>query len=139
MNVTEYSLPLPLVTPESAPYWEGCRRHQLLLRFCQGCETWYFYPRDICPKCGSRDVAWRQASGRAILHTYAIVHQPPMPAFVDRVPYVTAIVELAEGPRMATNIVGVKPDPSAIRIGMELRVFYEDVATGMTLPKFGPA
>ena len=80
-----------------------------------------------------------RASGRATLHTFAIVHRAPTEQFADDAPYITAIVELEEGPRMPTNIVGVvEPTPDKLRIGMPLEVVFEDISDAISLPKFQP-
>ena len=105
----EYTRPLPVKQPESDFYWERAQAHELWLRRCNACERAYFYPRDICPHCFSRDVTWVQASGRGTLHTFAVVERAPTPAFADHVPYVAALVDLEEGPRFPTNLVGVDP------------------------------
>jgi uncharacterized OB-fold protein len=131
--------PVPLVTPESERFWHGCRAHELWVRACRTCAGWYFYPRDVCPACGSRDVEWRQASGRATLHTFAIAYRPASPAFADLTPYIIAIVELAEGARMLTNLLGIEPDHRVIQIGMDLIVTYDDLTDTVSLPKFRPA
>ena len=95
--------------------------------------------RDISPCCFARDTQWVQASGKATLYTYGIVHRAPHPGFVDDVPFVTAIVELEEGPRMATNIVMDDPTPEKLQIGMPLEVVFEDISDTIALPKFKPA
>ena len=104
-------IPPPMPQPESDFYWEKCKAHELWLRHCKGCDKAYFYPRDICPNCFSRDTDWIQSSGRGSLHTFSIVHRGPTPAFRDRAPYVAAIVELESGARVATNLVEVDPGP----------------------------
>jgi|DewCreStandDraft_2_1066082.scaffolds.fasta_scaffold00520_22 uncharacterized OB-fold protein len=131
--------PLPVPQPESDFYWEKCREHELWLRRCNDCQKAYFYPRDICPHCFSRNVTWVKASGRGTVFTYAIVHRPPTPAFRDKVPYVVAIVELEEGPKIPTNLVGIEPDPAKIRVGMPVVVDFEDVSPTISLPVFRPA
>ncbi len=131
--------PLPVPQPESDFYWEKCRQHELWLRQCNDCQKAYFYPRDICPHCFSRNTTWVKASGWGTLYTYAIVYRPPTPAFRDKVPYVVALVELEEGPRMPTNLVGIEPDPAKIKIGMPVVVDFEDVSETISLPVFRPA
>ncbi|HLZ69368.1 MAG TPA: Zn-ribbon domain-containing OB-fold protein [Dehalococcoidia bacterium] len=133
-----YAKPLPLITPENERFWQGCKAHELWLRFCNACAKPYYYPRDICPMCGSRDVSWQQMSGRGTLHTFAIVHRAPTPAFREDVPFVTAMVDLEEGPRLLTNLVGIAPDPAQIRVGMPVEVTFEDVTEQISLPKFRP-
>lgn len=127
---------LPIPQPETEYYWEKARAHELWLMRCDDCGNAYFYPRSICPICFSRNTRWFQASGRGTLFAFSIVHRPPSPAFA--VPYVAAMVELEEGPRMPTNLVGVEPDPTAVRIGMPVEVVFEDVTDAISLPKFRP-
>ena len=104
MTQQAYAKPLPTPQPESDFYWEKCKEHELWLRSCNDCNQPYFYPRDICPDCFSRNTTWVRASGRGTLHTFAIVHRAPTPAFRDDAPFVVAIVDLEEGPRMPTNL-----------------------------------
>ena len=98
-----------------------------------------FYPRAFSLATPGGDVEWVKASGNATLHTFGIVHIPPHPGFMAEVPYITAIVELEEGPRMATNIVGVDPEPENLEIGMALKVVFTKISDDYTLPNFTPA
>ena len=94
-----YNKPVPVPQGESDVYWNKAKEHELWLRSCNECGNAYFYPRDISPCCFSKDTTWVQASGNATLFTYAIVHRAPHPGwYPDGVPFVTAIVELEEGP-----------------------------------------
>jgi uncharacterized OB-fold protein len=132
-------IPAPSPQPESDFYWEKCKEGELWLRHCQACDSVYFYPRDICPECFSKDTDWVQSSGKGIVHTFAIVHRGPTPPFRDRAPYVPAIVELAEGTRMPTNLVEVEADPAVIKVGMAVEVVFEEISDTISLPKFRPA
>lgn len=134
-----YNKPVPMVTPENERYWQGCKQHELWMRYCNQCQKPYYYPRDVCPMCGSRDVDWKQMSGKGKIHTYAIVQRAPHPGFRNDVPYVTAIVELDEGPRMMTNVVQVQADPDHVKVGMPVQVTFEDITDQISLPKFRPA
>ena len=134
-----YNKPIPAPQGESDFYWEKAKQHELWLRKCDDCGEAYFYPRDISPCCFSKNTSWMQASGNASLYTYAIVHRPPHPGFRDEAPFVTAIVELEEGPRMPTNIVIDDPTPENLQVGMPLRVLFEDITDAIALPKFAPA
>ena len=122
-------------TPETKPFWEGARRHELMLPCCQSCGECHFYPRALCPFCWSQDLAWIKASGKGKLHTFSITHRSIMGL---KAPFIAAIVELAEGPKIATNIVEVDPDPKNLRCDMEVEVVFEDVSSEITLPKFRP-
>lgn len=116
--------PVPRPTPETARYWEGTAAGELRLQRCRQCNQHYFYPRPRCPQCGSRDVEWTPVSGRGRLHTYVISHRAA-PGFEDHVPYAIAVVELEEGPRMLTNIVGIDNTPENLVLDMELQVDFE--------------
>lgn len=136
--MADYAGPLPTPTPETRPFWEAAKRHELLLPRCRQCGPFFFYPRATCPRCLTTDIEWKAVSGRGTLHTFTIVHRGarnfPLPS-----PYVMAIVELDEGPRMMTNLVGVKPDPETLEIGMPVEVTWADVTPEVTLPHFRPA
>jgi uncharacterized OB-fold protein len=127
---------VPEATPETQAYWDACREGVLKLQWCGSCTGAYFPPSPYCPRCLSDDVEWRAASGRGRLHTYVIA-QRPAPGYEDEVPYAIAIVELDEGPRMMSNIVGIPSTPEHLVLDMALQVEFE--ARGdMRLPVFRP-
>tara|TARA_R110002073_G_scaffold45299_5_gene124951 strand:- start:8391 stop:8867 length:477 start_codon:yes stop_codon:yes gene_type:complete len=128
-------LPVPVPTPETAHYWEGTKQNELRLQRCQSCDATYFPPRPFCPTCASREVEVFTASGEATLYSYVINHLPH-PAFDG--PYAIAVVELKEGPRMMTNIVGVEQTPEALVLDMPLEVTFEALSEDITLPYFRP-
>lgn len=130
--------PVPSPMPEARPFWEGCRRHELWLPYCDRCQRFFFYPRPFCPHCFTWKVDWRRVSGRGVIHAFAVHYRATNPLWVEDVPYVTAIVELDEGPRLFTHLVDVKPDPARIHSGMPVEVVFEDVNEEITLPKFRP-
>ena len=134
------ALPVPPLSPspEAAPFWDACRRHQLVLPYCTACQRFFFYPRACCPGCGARDVSWRESAGRGELYTFCIQHQSRLPGFAGATPFVTAIVELAEGPRLMTFLTGVPPDPALIRCGMPVEAVFRDLPDGNALPVFRP-
>jgi uncharacterized OB-fold protein len=134
-----YNKPVPVPQGESDYYWEKAKAHELWLRQCDDCGNAYFYPRDISPCCFSKNTSWIQASGKATLFTFAIVHRPPHPGFREIAPYVTAIVELEEGPKFPTNIVIDDPTPEKLQIDMALEVTFDDITDTIALPKFKPA
>jgi uncharacterized OB-fold protein len=127
---------LPRPTPETKPFWDGAKQHKLMLPWCKACGLAHFFPRNCCPHCFAFDLEWRQASGRGKLHTYVINHKPAR-GFEDKVPYVIAVVELEEGPRMMSNLVmDDTPTPEKLPIDMDLEVCFDDVTAEVTLPKF---
>ena len=130
---------LPTVDPETRPYWDAAKERRLLIRRCRSasCGEAYFYPRSFCPKCWSEDVEWEEASGRATLYTWSVVHRNDLPPFPERVPYVAAVVDLDEGPRMMTNVEGCAFD--ALRVGMALQVDFRVESDEITVPVFRPA
>ena len=128
---------LPTPDLEQQPFWDAAREGRLLLRRCGDCGAAHFYPRPFCPKCWSTDVEWEDASGRATLYTYSVVRQNDLPPFPERVPYVAAVVDLAEGPRMMTNVV--ECDFEALEIGMALEVDFRAISDEVTIPVFRPA
>ncbi|MFG2574587.1 Zn-ribbon domain-containing OB-fold protein [Streptomyces sp. NPDC048481] len=103
-------------------YWEAAAGGRLLIRRCGACARAHHYPREFCPHCWSEDVAWEDASGLATLYTWSVVHRNDLPPFGERTPYVAAVVDLAEGPRMSTELVG-DAEP---RMGMALTVAFRD-------------
>ena len=129
---------LPEPTPETREFWEGAQRGELRIQRCRSCGKAYFYPRPFCPHCSSRDVEWFTASGKAKLYSYVINHRAP-PHFQDWAPYVIAVVELEEGPRMMTNIIGVEPAPEHLPIDLPLQVTWQRENDTITLPLFEPA
>ena len=134
--MAEGKRPLPQPTPETRHFWDGTKAGELRLQKCSACAHVYFPPRPFCPKCASREVAVLKASGRATLHSY-VIHARPTPGF--DAPYAIAVVELAEGPRMMSNIVGCPQTPEALRLDMALEVSFEKQTEEITLPLFKPA
>lgn len=132
-----YAGPIPIPTPEAKPFWEAAKQRKLMIQRCADCQQHYFYPRPMCPHCLSRNVSWVTCSGRGKLHTFVITHRgarkTPLP-----LPYVVAIVELDEGPKLMSNLVGVEADPAHIRCEMPVEVVFEDITPEITLPRFRP-
>jgi uncharacterized protein len=116
---------IPIIDSASAPYWDAARHGRLLIAGCGACGKVHHYPRPFCPHCWSDDVQPVQASGAGTLYTYSTVYANDLPPFHDRLPYVAAIVELAEGPRVMTTIEGVQPD--GLRVGMAVTASFRPV------------
>jgi uncharacterized protein len=132
----EYLKPLPRSTPESEPFWEACRRHSLELQRCDACGKFWFPPSNRCPHCLSGDWKWSPVSGSGQVFTFTVFHRAYHKGFADELPYAVAVVELHEGPRLVSNIVGCAPDD--VKIGMPVAVVFEDVTADTTLFKFEP-
>ena len=130
---TQRKLPRP--TPETQHYWDGTRVEELRLQKCNDCRETYFPPRPFCPHCSSRDVSVFAASGKATLYSYVISH---IPAPGLEPPYSVAVVALAEGPRLMTNLVGCDQTPEALKLDMSLEVTFEAQNDEITLPFFKP-
>ena len=130
----KYAKPVPRVDEESKGFWEACQRHELYVQRCRDCGALRHYPRALCPSCLSAETEWVRSSGRGTIYTFTVTHQNQAAGFRDEVPYVLAYVELAEGVRLLTNIVGCPSD--AVRIGMPVEVVFDDVTPEVTLPKF---
>ncbi|MFH8556559.1 Zn-ribbon domain-containing OB-fold protein [Streptomyces celluloflavus] len=123
---------LPEADDFTRPYWDAAAEGRLLLRRCraEGCGAAHHYPREFCPYCWSEDVGWERATGRATLYTWSVVHRNDLPPFGGRVPYIAAVVDLAEGPRMMTEITDCAE--SELRIGMPLVVHFRAVGAAST-------
>lgn len=135
MAKAQKSLPQP--TPDTQPFWDGIKRHELLLPKCIVCTELHYYPRPFCPKCFSWDLEWVRCSGNGKVYSYVINHRPA-PGFQDETPYIIAVIELEEGPRILSNLTGIAPDPDQVQVDMPVEITYEDVNDQLTLFKFQP-
>lgn len=135
-QVEEPSKPIPQPDDASRPFFDGAQRGALMIERCTACGAYLAPGSRACTECLSEALEWVAASGRATLFTFAIMHQRYHPGFADALPYNIAVVELAEGPRLNTTIVGVAND--ALRVGMPLAVTFEGLGEGIVLPKFRP-
>ena len=116
-------LPLPTVTADSRAYWQAANERRLAIRQCNSCGAKHFLPRHLCPVCWSDQLEWISASGRGTVHSFTIIRRAPLASYADRVPYVVALIDLEEGPRMMTNIVG--DDALDTRIGDRVAIEFE--------------
>ena len=127
---------VPVATPTTKPFWDATQAGELRIQRCSACTKHYLYPRTHCPNCGSSKTEWVKVSGRARLYSYVISHMAA-PGWEGNVPYVIAVVQLEEGPRMLSNLVGVPADPAALILDTPLEVVFE-ARGNMTLPLFRP-
>lgn len=133
-----YQKPLPELHPEVEPFFRGGMRSELLIKRCGDCGTFQHYPRIICGNCLSKNTIWIRASGKGTVYSYTITYQNLARGWREEVPYVLALVDLAEGVRLMTNIV--ECDPKAVYVGMPVDVTWERVSEeGIAIPKFRPS
>jgi len=132
---TEWERPLPVRDPVSAPYWEAATRGELVVQECAKCGHRQFYPRAVCTACGG-DPEWLTCSGRGTVHTFTVIRQNHAKPFRDELPYVVAMVELDEGPRMMGNLTGCEPDE--VRIGLPVEVYFVHADEGVAVPFWRP-
>lgn len=128
------NLPQPIANADSQPYWNAARERRLVIRKCKACGQLHFMPRHLCPACWSDQLEWVDARGTGTVHSFTVIHRASDPAFAPLVPYVVALVELDEGPRMMANILGA--GAMDVKIGDPVRVTFEDRGDGALLPQF---
>jgi uncharacterized protein len=127
--------PVPDVTAETAEFWGGTARGELLLPRCERCGVVVWYPRAFCPACRSLDVTWFTASGRGTVYSFTVIRRGA-PPYDRSTPFVVAYVELEEGPRVLTNVVDCDPDD--VEVGMRVEVVFHDTGEGPALYRFRP-
>jgi len=135
--MSEPSRPLPpREEPDTAEFWRRTAEGLLSYQQCEDCDTVVFYPRAHCTACGSANLAWHDASGRGQIYSFSIVRQSYHPFFRSRVPYAVAWIDLEEGPRLLSNVIGVD-DPAVLEIGQAVVVDWEDHGE-IRIPLFRP-
>lgn len=134
--MTKYKKPLPQPTPWSKPFWEGCRKHEFLVQKCIDCQKYIFYPKMFCPHCLSSNLEWFKSSGKGKIYSYMVVYSYQPTEFEENLPYIVAIIELEEGVRLMSNVIGCSPE--TVKCDMKVGVVFDDVTEEVTLPKFKP-
>ena len=137
MSLNEKFLPPDDLPDFHRPFFEALKAHELRVQKCDDCGTLRYVPKEICAHCGGLGAAWTPLSGRGRVYTYTVIHRGPTPAYQADAPYVIAHVEMEEGPRVISNLIGCAP--ADVRIGMPVEVVYEDIVGDWTLFKFTPA
>ena len=132
----DYNKPLPKINEDSKEFWTGCKEHKLRFQKCKACGHVRWPPSILCPMCLSQETQWIVARGNGKVYTFVVYHMAYHPGFENDIPYVVADVELEEGPRLLTNIVGCRPDE--VRCEMLVEVIWEDITEEFALPKFKP-
>ncbi len=136
MSTPSFPRPLPSLEGDAARYWEALAAGRIELPRCRACARLIFYPRPFCSACHSTDVAWEEIAGAGRVYTFSVVHRATHPWFMDKTPYVYAIVELEAGVRLPTTIVGCPP--SQVSVGLEVEPVFEPADEGVTLLFFRP-
>ncbi len=132
----EYKKPIPVPSLESQPFWDGLRENELLMPRCDACGHRWFPPSLLCPHCSAENWSWAAVSGRGRVFSFVVYHRVYHSGFADEVPYAVAVIELDEGPRMISNVVGIAPDK--LVCDMKVEIAYEAISPTVTLPKFKP-
>ncbi len=132
---SEYPVPMPPILWDNMGFWEGIKRHELVFQRCQECGTWLHPPRPVCPKCRSLEKEWAHSTGKGTVYSWVTYLESPHPSF--KAPYSVVLVEMEEGVRLVSNMVDIRPQE--ISIGMPVEVVFDDIAEGLTLPKFRKA
>jgi uncharacterized OB-fold protein len=126
--------------PDTLPFWEATKRHELTYQTCNKCNAVIFYPRQHCTTCGSLETTWHVSKGTGTVYTFSVIMQSRHPAFAELGAYAVAYVDLDEGFRIMTNIVGVRDPVQDVQCGMRVRLRWEDQGEGkIALPMFEPA
>jgi uncharacterized protein len=130
--------PIPQPTDLTRPFWDGLRDGKVIIQYSPSAQQWVFYPRVLAPGTLADDLEWREITGDGQVYTYTIAYRPTSPAWRDRVPQIIAVVEVDEGARIPTELVGV--DPGDVKVGMRVRPVFDRVPGGeAVLLKFEPA
>ena len=138
---TAVTRPLPkFPEPDTEPFWRATRDHRLTYQVCDECGTIVFYPRRQCTNCGSNSLTWKESKGEGTVYTFSVVRQNRHPAFKDLGAYAVGYIDLDEGFRMLSNVVGVADPTKEIKVGQRVKVQWEDQPGGeLSLPMFVPA
>ena len=131
-----YDKPLPTLDDSNRPFWEAAKQGQLKLQQCGNCQHIRYPISHVCPKCLSEKTTWAALSGRGTVFSTIGFHQVYHPAFAQDVPYNVSLVQLKEGPRLFSNVVGVPP--SSVKVGDEVQVVVDAVTPEVTIPRFKP-
>ena len=129
---SQYFAPRPLPSGDSAGFWEGIQRHELVFQRCRDCGHWVHPPRPTCPKCRSLEKDWVPSAGKGTVYASVTYRNAPHPGF--EAPYSVILVELEEGVRLVSNMIDTHPEDT--HIGMPVEVVFDDITEDLTLPRF---
>ncbi|MCZ2498815.1 hypothetical protein GN316_18790 [Xylophilus sp. Kf1] len=129
--------PLPTIDDANRPFWEGARQGRLTLQRCGDCAHIRYPVNHVCPRCLSEAHEWIALSGRGTVYSSIVFHQVYHPAFATDVPYNVSLIQLEEGPRMFSNVIGLPP--SEVKVGDPVAVTFDPVTPEVSIPRFKPA
>ncbi len=136
--MTEPTRPLPNANePDTGPFWQATKNHEVRYQRCDDCDALVFYARRHCTSCLGSNLTWHASKGEGTLYTYSVVRQSYHPFFRAHAPYAVAWIDLDEGPRILSNIVGIEDPTKELAIGQRLRVEWEDHEE-LAIPLFRP-
>lgn len=134
MNQSEYKKPLPTIGQLNKPFWDAARNQRLELQFCQGCGKPRYPISHVCPNCLSEKFEWTAISGCGTVLSTIVFHQVYNAAFAGDVPYNVSLIQLDEGPRMFSNVVGIPP--SSVKVGDQVTAVFDQVTDEISIPRF---
>lgn len=134
---TDYAKPLPELNDTNRPFWQACHEGRLDLQKCLGCQHIRYPVSHVCPECLSYEHEWVPMSGRGTVWSSIVFHQIYNKAFAEDVPYNVSMIQLEEGPRLLSNVVGIPP--SEVKVGAKVKVHFDRVTDEVTIPRFKPA
>lgn len=129
--------PEPVLRGEERVYFEEARHRRLVHQCCQSCGERIFYLRTLCPVCASEELVLEESAGRGVVHSFTTQYRAGHPAFADAIPYTVVLVDLDEGVRVLADLADCPVE--AVRVGLPVQVFFDDVSATLTLPRFRPA
>jgi len=129
--------PLPTITDFNRPFWEGAQEGKLRLQQCDDCDHYRYPISDYCPRCLSDQATWRSLSGNGEVFSTIVFHQVYHPAFKNDVPYNVSLIQLEEGPRLFSNVIGIPPDQ--VKVGDKVKAVFDKIDDTVTLPRFSPS
>ena len=132
----EYKKPLPLITKLSKPFYDACKEHRLIYQKCRDCNQVIFFPKILCTNCMGHNLEWKESKGKGTVLTYTVTYDYGPQEFMQDGPYALALIDMDEGYRMMSNIIGC--EFSDIKCGMPVEVVFEVATEEITLPKFRP-
>jgi uncharacterized OB-fold protein len=133
-------MPRPANAEFTKPFWDGTKRHELVIPHCDQCDKFFWHPQEVCPRCLSSRFSWQPVSGRGRVYGYTTIYQSANPAFANDGPYVYACIQLDEGARMVGNLVGVdvKDWHSAEKVNTRVEAVFDDASPDWTFVRWRP-